>query len=97
MLKPLAEPDKRIKDWLTVQVKEKGQGWRLNKTQQFLKAIGATGKPRELTHRDLLGVKVRAFVTKGPRKLKSGEERIESRIARYLEAGQPKNDLDEIL
>ena len=84
VLKPVSLPDMRLKDWLTIKIKEKALAWKLGKTHQFLEAAGLDKKPHAVTHRDLLGLKIKAFVKKAPRKLRGGIERIESRVSRYI-------------
>ena len=101
VLKPESQPKMRIKDWLTVQVSDKAQAWRLGKLKKFLESVGLTKEPRNITHRDLLGLRVRGFVKKGPHKVR-GEERIQSRVSRYeavteVQQEQQGNELDEII
>ena len=96
VLKPEREPQKRIKDWLTVNVSDKSQAWRLDKLKKFLEATGLTKATKDITHHDLIGLKVSAFVKRGPVKVR-GVERIESRIGYYLnEDITDANDVSEV-
>lgn len=94
ILKPDKEPIKRIKDWMTIKVKDKSFAWKLSKLQRFLEVTGLTKAVKNITHEDLVGLKVWAFVKRKPVK-SYGEERIESRISYYMEE-EPEEPIKKV-
>jgi hypothetical protein len=78
------KPEKTLQDWLTVQTEDSALAWQVERTQKFLQHAGLAGsdtKPTEITHKQLVGVVVTAFVKKEVSK-KNGE--YINRIKSYL-------------
>lgn len=66
-LRSVEHPEKTLRDWLTVQTSTDRLKWQVERTQRFLECSGLTGDepdPLEITHKDLIGVVVLAFVEK---------------------------------
>ena len=66
-LRSVKDKEKTVRDWLTVQTDVERLKWQVERTQKFLECSGLAGEdgnPLEITHKDLIGIVVLAFVEK---------------------------------